>query len=93
MSAPAVQRSPELHYQPLPIVLSAAAAGILVDRFRPLPVGAWCAMAAVALSLWAGATLMGRLKKGTGSEPTGENHANSHETEVPVPFFQRAASA
>jgi len=32
------------------------------------------------------------LKKGTGSEPTSENHAKNDGSEVPVPLFQRAAS-
>jgi hypothetical protein len=31
------------------------------------------------------------LKKGTGSEPTSENHAKNDGSEVPVPLFQRAA--
>jgi mannose-6-phosphate isomerase-like protein (cupin superfamily) len=31
------------------------------------------------------------LKKGTGSEPPGENPAKNGGREVPVPFFQRAA--
>jgi hypothetical protein len=30
------------------------------------------------------------LKKGTGSEPTSENHAKNDGSEVPVPLFQRA---
>ena len=34
--SPAAKRPPEAPYQPLPIVLSAVAGGILVDRFRPL---------------------------------------------------------
>ncbi len=38
-------------YQPLVIVLTAVIAGILADRFRPLPVGAWWA---IALAAWAG---------------------------------------
>ena len=61
-ASPAVPRPPELHYQPLPIVLSAVAAGILVDRFRPLPAGVWWATAAIALLLWALATLAVRVR-------------------------------
>ena len=33
------------------------------------------------------------LKKGTGSEPTSENHAKNDGSKVPVPLFQQAASA
>ena len=46
-------RLPEPRYQPLVIVLSAVAAGILADRFWPLPIAAWGTLAAVGLVLWA----------------------------------------
>jgi competence protein ComEC len=39
-------------YHPLVIALTAAAAGIVVDRYRPLPLPAWCAVAAAALAVW-----------------------------------------
>jgi hypothetical protein len=39
-------------YQPLVIVLAAVAAGILLDRFRPLPLWAWWTLAAGGLGLW-----------------------------------------
>ena len=41
-------------YQPLVIVLVAACAGIVADRFRPLPVFAWWAVAGGALVVWLG---------------------------------------
>ena len=43
---------PEPRYQPLLIVLSAAAAGILADRCRPLPFRVWWMLALASLSLW-----------------------------------------
>jgi competence protein ComEC len=61
--SPAAKRPPEAPYQPLPIVLSAVAGGILVDRFRPLSVGTWCVAAALGVLLWAGATLGRRVKR------------------------------
>ena len=39
-------------YQPLVVLLSAVAAGILADRHWPLPVGQWWAAAVVGLTLW-----------------------------------------
>ncbi len=41
-------------YQPLVIVLVAACAGIVADRFRPLPVFAWWAVAGGAFVVWLG---------------------------------------
>lgn len=46
------QRETTPGYYPLVIVLAAAAAGMVADRYRPLPVAAWWAMAAVGLCLW-----------------------------------------
>ena len=43
---------PEPRYQPLVIVLTAAAAGILLDRCRPLSLATWCVAAAVGVGLW-----------------------------------------
>ena len=43
---------PEPRYQPLVIVLTAAVAGILADRFWPLPLAAWWTLAAAGLVLW-----------------------------------------
>lgn len=39
-------------YQPLVPVVAAAAAGIIADRCRPLPVAFWLATAALALGVW-----------------------------------------
>ena len=41
-----------VRYQPLVIVLAAAAAGIMADRFRPLPLGAWWILAVGGLAIW-----------------------------------------
>ena len=40
------------HRHPLVVVLTAAAAGMVADRYRPLAVPVWCVVAAVALGLW-----------------------------------------
>jgi competence protein ComEC len=52
-SRPLDPRPRRPRYQPLLIVLSAVVAGILADRFWPLPLAAWWALAATALLLWA----------------------------------------
>jgi competence protein ComEC len=44
--------APSARYHPLVIVLTAAAAGIVVDRYRPLTLTAWCVIAASALGFW-----------------------------------------
>jgi competence protein ComEC len=44
--------SPPSRYQPLVTVLAVAAAGILLDRFWPLPLWAWWTMMAVGLGGW-----------------------------------------
>jgi competence protein ComEC len=49
-TAPSASREPR--YQPLVIVSTAVAAGILVDRFWPLPLAAWWALAVGGLILW-----------------------------------------
>ena len=46
------KRAPTPGYHPLVIVLAAAAAGMVVDRYRPLPVAAWWAIAAAGLGGW-----------------------------------------
>jgi hypothetical protein len=46
--------SPRPCYQPLVIVLSAVAAGILFDRFWPLALGLWWAVAIGGLAAWLG---------------------------------------
>ena len=43
------KRQPTPGYHPLVIVLAAAAAGMVVDRYRPLPVAVWWTIAAAAL--------------------------------------------
>ena len=43
---------PEPRYQPLVIVLTAAVAGILADRFWPLPLAAWWTLATAGLVVW-----------------------------------------
>ena len=40
------------HYHPLVIVLAAVAAGIVADRYRPLPLAAWWTMATMAGGAW-----------------------------------------
>ena len=66
MSAPlpnAVASSPPgPRYQPLVVVLTAAVAGILLDRFWPLPLGAWWALAVGGLAIW----LLARISHHTG---------------------------
>jgi competence protein ComEC len=52
-SNPASSHSAEPPYQPLVVVLAAASLGIVADRFWPLPLGAWWAMAAGGLTAWA----------------------------------------
>lgn len=44
--------TPAAHYHPLVVVLTAAAAGMVVDRYRPLPMPAWLAIAAAAMAAW-----------------------------------------
>ena len=46
------ERPPTPGYHPLVIALIAAAAGMVVDRYRPLPVAAWWAIAAACLGGW-----------------------------------------
>ena len=59
-----VRSSPaEPRYQPLVIVLAAAAAGILADRFRPLPLWAWWTMAVGGLAVWVTPLVGRRLPK------------------------------
>lgn len=43
---------PQTRYQPLVIVLTAAATGILIDRFWPLPLAAWLTLTLAGLTLW-----------------------------------------
>ena len=52
-SNPASSHSAEPPYQPLVVVLAAASLGIVADRFWPLPLGAWWAMAVGGLTAWA----------------------------------------
>ncbi len=40
------------HHQPLVVILAAASAGIVVDRYQPLPLGTWCLLAAASLLCW-----------------------------------------
>jgi competence protein ComEC len=47
-------RADAARYQPLVIVLVAVCAGIVVDRFWPMPVGAWWVVAAGAWFVWLG---------------------------------------
>lgn len=58
MLAPAPRTAPSLrpalHYQPLVVVLTAAVAGILLDRFWPMPLGAWSIASVGGLGLWLG---------------------------------------
>ena len=49
-----------VRYQPLVIVLAAAAMGIVADRFRPLPLGAWWVLAVGALVIWTALRLVRR---------------------------------
>ena len=58
--------SPPARYQPLVIVLAAAAAGILLDRFGPLRVWAWWMMAAGGLGCW---LLAWRRRTGSAGQP------------------------
>ena len=44
--------APEPRYHPLVVVLIAAVAGILLDRFWPLPLWAWWTLATAGLGLW-----------------------------------------
>ncbi len=51
-SRPDDTRPGGVRYQPLVIVLVGAGVGIVIDRFRPMPVFAWWAIAAVGLCAW-----------------------------------------
>ena len=51
-SSPVSPPPPKPRYQPLVIVLTAAVVGILLDRFGPLPLGAWCSIAMAGLAFW-----------------------------------------
>ena len=46
------KREPTPGYHPLVIVLAAVAAGMVVDRYRPLPLAAWWTIAAAGLGGW-----------------------------------------
>ncbi len=46
------KRQPMPGYHPLVIALVAVAAGMVVDRYRPLPLAGWWMIAATALGLW-----------------------------------------
>jgi hypothetical protein len=46
------KREPTPGYHPLVIVLAAAAAGMVVDRYRPLPLAIWCGIAASCVCGW-----------------------------------------
>ncbi|MEN6366932.1 MAG: ComEC/Rec2 family competence protein [Thermoguttaceae bacterium] len=59
LQPPTAPRRPR--YQPLVIVLAAAALGIVGDRFGPLPVGAWGGAAVVGLIGWRMAVRCDRL--------------------------------
>ena len=48
----AAHSPPEPRYEPLVIVLAAAAAGVLADRLAPLPLAAWSGLAAAGVGLW-----------------------------------------
>jgi len=105
-SAPNAVGSPAggVRYQPLVIVLAAAAAGIVVDRFRPLPLGAcglwpWAAWrfgirAAVGVGTTVGS--VGAAVDGVGRQlhcrPISK-HASSHNrgTTVQLPSQHRLA--
>lgn len=56
MAVDAPQAAPEKaeapRYQPLVIVLAAACAGIVIDRYWPLPAAAWWTAAIVAWAVW-----------------------------------------
>jgi hypothetical protein len=60
--APQPEHSPpsEPRYQPLVIVLAAVAAGVMADRFAPLPLGLWWALAAAGLTIWAAPRVLGK---------------------------------
>ena len=57
--------SPPAPYQPLVIVLTATAAGILLDRFSPLPLRIWGALAVGSVVCWPLAWRRGRLLLGS----------------------------
>ena len=46
------KREPTPGYHPLVVAIVAAAAGMVVDRYRPLPVAAWWTIAAACLCGW-----------------------------------------
>ncbi|MGC3970326.1 MAG: ComEC/Rec2 family competence protein [Pirellulales bacterium] len=45
-------RTPRRHHQPLVVALTAVVAGIVADRYAPLPLGAWCILSAAGLAVW-----------------------------------------
>jgi competence protein ComEC len=50
--------SREVRYQPLVIILAAAAAGIAADRFWPLPLAVWWSLVVGGLAIWVGLRVM-----------------------------------
>ena len=52
--------TPTTHYHPLVVVLSASATGMVFDRYRPLPMPAWFAIAAAAVAAWSFLSRRGR---------------------------------
>jgi len=51
-SAPNARQPPSITYFPLVLVLSALAAGILVDRYLPFPAALWWFLSATCLAAW-----------------------------------------
>jgi competence protein ComEC len=73
------------HYQPLVIVLAAAAAGILADRSWPLPLAAWWTLAAAGLILWLLAPILWRISPfGRRAPVTDDNTAADSDSPSPT---------
>ncbi len=53
---------PEPRFQPLVVLAAAVSAGIIIDRFWPLPIAWWCAAAVGSFGLWLAAWYKNRLR-------------------------------
>ncbi|MCE5267452.1 MAG: ComEC/Rec2 family competence protein [Planctomycetaceae bacterium] len=67
-------------YQPLVLVLAAAAAGIVLDSYWPLPIWLWATSAVTALIVWGAATRAGGRHE---SSPTHQAKDNSPSAAAP----------
>jgi competence protein ComEC len=86
-------RASHARYQPLVIVLSAVVAGILADRFWPLPLAAWWTAAVAGLLLWMallfGPKLYGVLGRQLYCRPVSKQLRDGSATAIPTATSNR----